>query len=269
VTHGTERRSVGDGQAPADACYGIETRRAIEDFPISGLRARVVSILAIVAVLLAAALSLRAQSPPASSPGQSPPSPPPARHGRLFPPQDLGLLEGPDRDVWQKPDRIMDALGIAEGSVVADLGAGGGWFTVRLARRVGPNGLVYAEDIQRQMIESIGRRVGREGLTNVRTVLGTPSDPALPSGTLDAILIVNTYREMEDPVALLSNAAQALKPRGQIGILDYKKDGLGPGPPLEERVDPEAIVRDAGAAGLRLLRRASFLPYQFFLIFGK
>ena len=70
------------------------------------------------------------------------------RHGRLFAPHDLGLLEGPDRDLWQMPGPIMDALGIAEGSVVADLGAGGGWFTIRLARRVGPNGLVYAEDIR-------------------------------------------------------------------------------------------------------------------------
>ena len=79
--------------------------------------------------------------------------------GRLFAPQDLGLLEAPDREQWQKPDQIMDALGIAEGSVVAELGAAGGWFTLRLARRVGPNGLVYAEDIQPLMIEAISRRM--------------------------------------------------------------------------------------------------------------
>ena len=82
-----------------------------------------------------------------------------AQKPRLFPPQDLGLLEAPDRDDWNKPDLIMDALGIADGAVVADLGAGGGWFTVRLARRVGPNGVVYAQDIQPQMIEAINRRV--------------------------------------------------------------------------------------------------------------
>ncbi len=75
------------------------------------------------------------------------------QHGKLFPPEEPGQLEGPDRDVWQRPDQIMDALNIAEGSVVADLGAGSGWFTIRLARRVGPNGRVYAEDIQPQMIE--------------------------------------------------------------------------------------------------------------------
>src|SRR5262245_31085615 len=89
---------------------------------------------------------------------------------RLFRQQDLGLLEAPDRDQWQKPDQIMDALGIAEGSVVAELGAGGGWFTLRLARRVGPNGRVYAADVQRPMIEANNRRVQRENLTNVTAV---------------------------------------------------------------------------------------------------
>lgn len=200
---------------------------------------------------------------------QQQPPPQESPHGKLFAPVDLGLLEAPDRDAWQKPDEVMRALGIADGSVVGDLGAAGGWFTVRLARFVGPNGLVYAEDVQRQMIEAIERRVKREGLPNVRTVLGDTKDPRLPPGRLDAILIVETYPEMEDPVTLLRNAARALKPQGRIGIIDYRKDGLGPGPPLEDRVDPDTIVRDANAAGLRLLKRENFLLFQFFLIFGK
>ncbi|HEY8535567.1 MAG TPA: methyltransferase domain-containing protein, partial [Vicinamibacterales bacterium] len=99
------------------------------------------------------------------------------RPRRLFPPEELGVLEGPDRDAWQKPDQVMDALRIGEGSVVADLGAGGGWFTVRLARRVGPNGLVFAQDVQPEMLESIRRRIEREGLRNVRYVRGEPTDP--------------------------------------------------------------------------------------------
>jgi predicted methyltransferase len=192
------------------------------------------------------------------------------RHGRLFAPVDLGLLEGPDRDQWQMPGRIMDALGIAEGSVVSDLGAGGGWFTIRLARRVRPNGLVYAEDVQEEMLEATNRRVAREALQdNVRTVLGTSLDPRLPAGQLDAVLIVNTYKELElgDPVALLRNVAASLKPQGRVGVVDFNRDGLGPGPALDERADPEEVVRDADAAGLRLLRRETFLPYQFFLVF--
>ena len=117
--------------------------------------------------------------------------------------ENLGLLEAPDRDAWQKPDQIMDALQIADGAVVADLGAGGGWFTIRLARRVGPNGVVYAEDIQRLMIEAIERRVQREGLRNVRTMLGTEDNPKLPAADLDAVLIVEIFHEMDDPVVLL------------------------------------------------------------------
>lgn len=191
------------------------------------------------------------------------------RHGRLFAPQDLGLLEGPDRDAWQKPDQIMDALNIADGSVVADLGAGGGWFTVRLARRVGPHGRVYAEDIQPQMIEAIDRRVSREGLTNVKSVLGKAFDPLLPSASLDAALMVETYHELDDPITLLKNVARALKPQGRLGIVDYKKDGGGPGPPLEERVDPESVLRDAQAAGLRFIGGETFLPFQFLLIFSR
>ena len=188
------------------------------------------------------------------------------QHGRLFPPQDLGLLEGPDRDAWQRPDDIMDFLRIGEGSVVADLGAGGGWFTIRLARRVGPNGKVYAEDIQPEMIGSINRRVEREGLKNVEPVLGTPRDPQLPA-PVDVVLIVDAYHEMTDPVTLLRNVRKSLRPGGRVGIVEYSKDGHGPGPPLEERVDPETVIRDAQLAGLRLKSRGNFLRYQYLLEF--
>ena len=101
--------------------------------------------------------------------------------GRLFPPSDLGLLDAPDRDLWQRPDQIMDAMGIADASVVGDIGAGSGWFTIRLARRVGPRGLVYAEDVQQEMINAISRRVGREGFNNVKPVLGLEKRSA-PAG---------------------------------------------------------------------------------------
>jgi ubiquinone/menaquinone biosynthesis C-methylase UbiE len=190
-------------------------------------------------------------------------------HGRLFPPSDLGLLEAPDRDLWQRPDQIMDAMGIADASVVADIGAGSGWFTIRLARRVGPQGLVYAEDVQPEMITAINRRVQREGLTNVKPVHGQNSDPNLPAGAFDAILIVDAYHEVEDRVTMLANLARAIKPQGRIGVVDFKLDGTGPGPSIEERVSPDVVVRDAGKAGLRLVRQEPFLQYQYFLIFGK
>ena len=161
----------------------------------------------------------------------------------------------------------MDHLGIGEGSVVADLGAGGGWFTIRLANRVGPNGRVYAQDVQPEMIGAINRRVEREGLSDrVKTVLGTPSDPQLPA-LVDVVLIVDAYNEMDDPRTLLRNVRRSLKPGGRIGIVEYTKKGHGPGPPMEERVDPERVIRDAEAAGLVLESRGDFLRYQYLLEF--
>ena len=191
-------------------------------------------------------------------------------HARLFEPEDLGILESPDRDEWQQPDRIMDALGIADGSRVGDLGAGGGWFTIRLALRVGPNGRVYAEDIQRPMIESIGRRVADQGLTDrVETRLGTEDDPHLPAD-LDAVLIVDTYPQFSNPVAVLRHVHDALAPNGRLGIVDFRKDGAGgPGPPLDERLNPTEVVDVAREAGLALIREEQFLRYQYLLIFGR
>jgi predicted methyltransferase len=195
---------------------------------------------------------------------------PPAQKAktRLFAPEDLGLLEAPDRHEWNKPDQIMDALGIADGSVVAELGAGGGWFVIQLAGRVGPNGLVYAEDIQSQMIEVIQRRVQRERLHNVRTVLGTASDARLPPG-LDAVLIFDAYHEIEDPVTLLRNVTRSLRPQGRLGIGDYTAGGGGPGPAAEERPDPGAVVKDATAAGLQLTKREDIPPFLYLLVFSR
>jgi ubiquinone/menaquinone biosynthesis C-methylase UbiE len=220
---------------------------------------RVFAAIALLGTLLVGESSL-------SSQGQQPR---PQPHGKLFPPQDLGLLEAPDRVIWQRPDQIMDALAIAEGSIVADVGAGAGWFTVRLARRVGPNGIVYAEDVQPEAVTAISRRVTAEGLTNVRTIRGQGSDPRLPASRLHAVLIVDAYHENEidDRVALLRNLARSLRPDGRIGVVDFKLDGGGPGPPSEERVKPESVVSDAARAGLRLHSAETFLQYQYFLIF--
>lgn len=213
--------------------------------------------------------------PPLVGRGRVVPSgPPPMRQRRLFPPQDLGLLSAPDRDEWNKPDLIMDALGIADGGVVADLGAGGGWFTIRLARRVGPNGVVYAQDIQPQMIEAINRRVQQEGLTNVRTVLGSDIDARLPGG-LDAVLIVDAYREMDEPgqpgviQSLLRSVERALKPQGRLGVVDFLPGAGGPGPAADDRVAPDTVVATAEAAGLVLLAREPVPPFQYLLVFGK
>jgi predicted methyltransferase len=190
--------------------------------------------------------------------------------GHLFPPENLGLLESPDRAAWQKPDQIMDALGIADGSKVADIGPGAGWFTIQLARRVGPNGHVYAEDVQRQMLEAIRRRVSREGLQNVEARLGTETDPSLPPNELDAALMVDVYPEIVERVTFLRNLARALKPNGRIGVVNYKRGQGGPGPAPGEgvRVDSSTVEADARAAGLRVLAREN-LPFQYLIVLGK
>lgn len=210
--------------------------------------------------------ALQAQARAGNTSGNSPG---PRSETRMFPPEKLGELEGPDRDLWQKPDQVMDALGIADGTTVADLGAGGGWFTVRLARRVGPQGVVYAEDVQEQMLESIDRRVKREGLRNVRMVLGASDDPKLPAQRLDAVLIVDVYHEVSQPVEFLRNVKESLAPQGRLGIVEFKRDGGGPGGPMEERLEEADVLRFAEAAGLRLISRETFLAYQYLLIFGR
>jgi SAM-dependent methyltransferase len=207
---------------------------------------------------------------------QAQPPAPAQRHGRLFPPADLGLLEAPDRATWQRPDQIMDALKIAERARVADIGAGAGWFTIRLADRVGPNGKVYAQDIQRQMLQSIERRVSREGFRNVETRLGTAKDeaagrdynPNLPIGELDAVLVVDSYQEVdpEDRVDFLRRLAASLKPNGRIGIVNYKPGRSGPGPDV--RIDSATVEENARQAGLLVLSRAN-LPYQYLLVLGR
>jgi ubiquinone/menaquinone biosynthesis C-methylase UbiE len=166
----------------------------------------------------------------------------------------------------------MDALGIADGSTVAYIGAGAGWFTIRVARRVGPNGRVYAEDVQRQMLEAIRRRVSREGLLSVQGRLGTATDPNLPERAIDAILVVDVYPEVDDRdrVTFLRNLARALKPNGRIGIVNYKPGQGGPGPSPTEgmRVESAAVEADAQIAGLRVLAREN-LPFQYLLVLGR
>ena len=189
---------------------------------------------------------------------------------RLFRPTDLGLLEEPDRAAWQKPEQIMDALAIADGSTVADIGTGAGWFSVRLAQRVGPKGLVYAEDVQREMLDATRRRVAREGLRNVQLRRGVGSDPKLPDNAVDAVLVVDVYPEVDDRVTLLKNLKAAIKPNGRIGIVNYKPGQGGPGPAPNEgtRVDATSVEADARAAGLRVIAREN-LPFQYLIVLGR
>ncbi len=244
---------------------------------MSPILRQVRSLAATCAILCVAACRAAGPPPPSGSPGAAAPKAGAVRPSRLFPAADLGLIEPPDRDQWQPPDLIMDDLGIADGAVVADLGAGGGWFTIQLARRVGPSGLVYAVDVQAQMIEQVRRRAVRERLFNVRTIVGSAADP-MPGG-LDVALAVSVYHEMacaqrprcEEPIAVLKNVARSLKPQGRLGIVDFFPGDGGPGPAPDERIDPQMIIEAASRAGLQLTARKSIPPFQFqyLLVFGK
>lgn len=189
-------------------------------------------------------------------------------------PADLLLLEMPDRAIWQRPDEIMDKLNIADSAWVADVGAGSGWFTIRLSQRVDPQkrgrGKVFAQDVQKEMLTAIDRRVRREGFRNVETVQGDNDSTRLPRHVLDAILVVDVYAEVTEGkrVAFLRDLSESLKPTGRIGIVNYKPGAGGPGPEEENRFPRSVVERDASEAKLQILSRMD-LQYQYVVVLGK
>ena len=177
---------------------------------------------------------------------------------------DLSIFEYPNRDKKLQIDRVMDLLGITAGKNVADIGAGSGWFTVRAARRVGPTGAVLAEDINPMAIEYIGKRVVKENLSNVRTVLGAADDPRLPTGSVDAVLMLKVYHEIARPVMAMMALRPALRPGAKVGIIDRNGNGANHG------VNHDVVVKEMGEAGYRLVGTYDFTKadgQDYFLIF--
>ena len=166
---------------------------------------------------------------------------------------DLSIFDSPGRAERLQIHRVMDILGITPGKTVADIGAGSGWFTVRAARRVGEGGAVYAEDINPEAVHYIEDRAKKENLSNVKATLGTADDPRLPAGSVDAVLLLKTYHEIAEPVALLRNLRAALRPGAKVGIIDRNGNGEDHG------VGREVVLREAGQAGYRLLKRYDFV----------
>lgn len=178
---------------------------------------------------------------------------------------DLSIFDSPGRDQRLQINRVMDILGIAPGKDVADIGAGSGWFTVRAAKRVGASGTVYAVDINPEAIQYIERRAGKESLANVKTVLSRADDPLLPKDAVDAVLLLKTYHEVADPVALLEHLRPALKPGARLGIIDRNGNGSNHG------VQRDVVVKEAAQAGFRLMDSYDFVKgdgMDYFLVFG-
>jgi ubiquinone/menaquinone biosynthesis C-methylase UbiE len=179
---------------------------------------------------------------------------------------DLSIFEEPGRDQRLQIDRVMDLLHLKPGSTVADIGAGSGWFSVRAARRVGPKGRVIAEDINPKAIAYIQQRTQREHLANIVTVLGTPDDPKLIPGSLDAALMLKVYHEIAHPPLVLANLRTALKPGARFGIIDRNGNGSDHG--LKESIVREEVEH----AGFRQVARYDFTKgdgQDYFLIFEK
>ena len=177
---------------------------------------------------------------------------------------ELSIFEDPKRDEKLQPDRIMDLLGIKEGSSVADIGAGSGWFTIRAARRVGNSGVVYAVDINRDYLDYIEKRSKRENLTNIRVILGKEEDPLLPLKSVNAVLLLKTYHEIAQPIRFLKRTRAAMNPEALLGIID--RNGKGD----DHGIDKEVVITEAERAGFRLISQHDFVKpdnVDYFLVF--
>ena len=178
-------------------------------------------------------------------------------------------LDRSEREVEEAPDEALNIIGIKKGSTVADIGAGSGYMTVRLAKRVGATGLVYANDIQQAMLDLLDKRLKASRVSNVRLILGAPDDPKLPSASIDLALLVDVYHEFSEPQAMLRRLHDALKPGGRLVLLEYRKED--PSIPIrpEHKMSVAEVKMELEPEGFRLARVDDGLPIQHVLIFGR
>ncbi|MGH9661205.1 MAG: class I SAM-dependent methyltransferase [Bryobacteraceae bacterium] len=189
---------------------------------------------------------------------------------RIAPVMGMGAadwLVRSEREREEEPDKALDAIGIARGSVAADIGAGVGYFTWRLAERVGPNGKVYANDIQPRMLERLRRDLAARGLGNVETVLGAEDDPRLPPAAIDVALLVDVYHEFSQPQRMLAALRRALKPGGRLVLLEYRKEDPTVPIRFEHKMSVAEVRAEIEPEGFKLEKTLDALPRQHILIF--
>jgi len=178
-------------------------------------------------------------------------------------------LDRSERVSEEEPDIALDAIKLVKGSTVADVGAGSGYMTVKMAKRVGPTGKVYANDIQPEMLDLLRKRLTREKIPNVETVLGTTDDPKLPANAIDLILMVDVYHEFSEPQTMLRRMHEELKSGGRLVLLEYCKED----PAIPIRIDHKMTVAEAKmeveAEGYKLSKVDEILPRQHILIFTR
>jgi SAM-dependent methyltransferase len=173
-------------------------------------------------------------------------------------------FDDPERERWQKPHEVIQALRLAPDATVADIGAGTGYFAVRLAHMT-PKGRVLAVDIEPDMVRYLTERAQREQLANLQAVRGKPDDPALPT-KVDRVLMVDTYHHIDDRVGYFRRLRTSLKPGGEVAIIDFTPDSPV-GPPRSTRVAADKVSAELQRAGYTLAAKHDFLPYQYFLVF--
>jgi ubiquinone/menaquinone biosynthesis C-methylase UbiE len=180
--------------------------------------------------------------------------------------QYIARLEDPKRDSWQKPEAVIKALDLHEGQVVADIGAGSGYFTLRLAQAVGEKGRVFAVDVEEGMVKYLRQRLTKENIKNVTTIKVPPHDPLLIDGSLDLAFVCDVYHHIEERDGYLRKLRKALKPDGRVVIVDFYQKETPIGPPLSMRLSEETVQKELQAAGLTVTEKLTFLPYQYILI---
>jgi arsenite methyltransferase len=179
----------------------------------------------------------------------------------------IGALEDPQRDAYQKPHEVVHALSLKPGEVIADIGAGSGYFTFHLARHVGEKGRVYAVDVSSDMILHINRRIRDTQANNVVSVLADPDDPLLPERSVNRFFICNVWHHVENQTKYLSLMKKTLKPGGEVVMIDFQKKELPIGPPMQMKIAREDLIKQMESNGFRLTKEHTFLPYQYFLVF--
>lgn len=179
----------------------------------------------------------------------------------------IRLLEDPQRDSYQRPHEVLMALKLKPGEVVADIGAGSGYFTLRIAQHVGAAGKVYAVDVNPDMIRHINRQIRSHVVPNVVSVLADPDDPLLPEKSLDRVFICNVWHHIENPIGYIDRLKKSLKRGGEVVMIDFHKKDLPVGPPLPMKIAREALIAQLQRSGFRLAGEHTFLPYQYFLVF--
>ena len=180
-----------------------------------------------------------------------------------------GWLDRSERETEEAPEKALDALNILPGMMVADIGAGTGYFSLRLARRVGVNGKVYAIDVQPEMLDKLRANAQREKLGNIETVLGSEADPNLPAGKIDLVLLVDVYHEFSQPQQMLQHIRASLKPDGRLVLLEYRKED--PAIPIrpEHKMSVAEVKAELEAEGYKLDKVVETLPRQHIIVFKK